>query len=141
MANELTKKEAGFVKDYVETGHGTNSALNNYDTTDYSTAGNIASENLKKPKIQNAIKSIAESISDEDLVRVHTEGLQAVSGSGDNTQIDFSVRHKYLDSAYKLKGSYAAEKKEVSVQGKVEMTPAALALAQEYEEKLKNSIG
>ena len=50
--------------------------------------------------------SIANSIPDEDLVRVHKEGLEAVLGTGDNVQIDFSVRHKYLDTAYKLKGLY-----------------------------------
>jgi len=58
--DELTKKQAGFVADYLDTGNGVQSALKNYDTTDYSTAGVIAFENLKKPKILKAIEDAAE---------------------------------------------------------------------------------
>ena len=98
MARSLTKKEKGFVKDDLETGNGVESALKNYDTEDYSTAGAIASENLKKPKIQMALQ---EAFPDEELYELHREGLH---------DEDLSIRHRYLDTAYKLKGSYAAEK-------------------------------
>lgn len=103
--DELTKKQKGFVKDYVETGNGVQSALNNYDTDDYSTAGAIASENLNKPKVINAIKSIAEYFTEEELAKVHLEGLKATKGD----EPDYAVRHKYLDSAYKIKGLYEAD--------------------------------
>ena len=119
MARNLTKKQKGFVKDYVETGNGVQSALKNYDTDDYSTAGMIASENLEKPKI---IESIAESIPDELLKSVHLEGLRATRSQGvggmvlntekeefghTNIEVpDYAVRHKYLDTAYKLKNLY-----------------------------------
>lgn len=114
--DKLTKKEKGFVKDYVETGNGVQSALKNYDTEDYSTAGNIASENLKKPRIQNAILSIAEQIPDDLLVQVHIEGLNAsrtIKTDDEGAEIvepDYAVRHKYLDTAHKLKGTYAPDK-------------------------------
>jgi hypothetical protein len=142
MAIELTKKEKGFVKDYIESGNGTEAVLNNYDTTSENTAASIASENLRKPKIQNAIKSIAESIPDEELIKVHTEGLQAVKMAGENAEIDFAVRHKYLDSAYKLKGSYAAEKKDIAVIGEMSNTqdPRLIALAEEYEQRVKKTL-
>lgn len=52
---ELTKKQAGFIKDYLETGNGVQAALNNYDTEDYDTAKSIASENLTKPYIMQRI--------------------------------------------------------------------------------------
>lgn len=107
----LTKKQKGFVKDYVRTGHGTKSALNNYDTTDERVAQAIASENLSKPIIQKAIMSIADRIPDELLEKVHMEGLNAMNKDGE----DYAVRHKYLDTAYKLKGSFAAEKKDISI--------------------------
>lgn len=110
MARTLTKKERGFVRDYVKTGNGTRAALKNYDTKEYFTAAAIASENLKKPQIINAIKSIADSIPDELLQKVHIEGLKASDKIGDIEIPDYGVRHKYLDSAYKLKGAYAAEK-------------------------------
>lgn len=118
---DLTKKQKGFVQDYVETGNGVQSALKNYDTDDYRTANAIAVENLQKPAIQNAIKSIADSIPDKDLIRVHKEGLEAskkvFKNNNESGEIelvgeepDYAVRHKYLDSAYKLKGVYAPEK-------------------------------
>lgn len=59
---------------------------------------------------------------DDLLAKVHREGLEAGKTvyknnvtTGEMEEVgfepDFSVRHKYLDSAYKLKGSYAPEKK------------------------------
>ena len=110
MSKRLSKKEKGFIKDIVKGKTGTQAALNNYDTESENVAGAIASENLRKPKIQQAIQSIADRIPDEDLLKVHKEGLKATSGIGDNTQVDYGVRHKYLDTAYKLKGSFAPEK-------------------------------
>lgn len=118
---KLSKKQKGFIKDYIKTGNGTLSALKNYNTKDETVASSIATENLTKPLIQNAIKSIADRIPDELLEKVHLEGLRAsdiVSDMQGNTLLekpDYSVRHKYLDSAYKLKGSYAPEKKKLEV--------------------------
>lgn len=107
---KLTKKQRGFVKDYVETENGTQSALKNYDVNNAGTASAIAVENLQKPLITEAIievkKSIAERLPDEFLLEVHLDGLSA-----DNKgEPDYAVRHKYLDTAYKLKGSFAPEK-------------------------------
>lgn len=69
--DKLTKKQQGFVKDYVETGNGTQAALRNYDTDNPDVAKVIASENLTKPNIQEAIKSIAEKIDDKLVVEKH----------------------------------------------------------------------
>ena len=85
------------------------------------TAANIGSENLNKPKIEKALE---EALPDELLAKVHLEGLKAnrvISaninhGEADEQTNDFievpdhATRHKFLDSAYKVKGSYAAEK-------------------------------
>lgn len=70
---------------------------------------------------------------DKDLAKVHKEGLKATKHQGvggmvmglekgkvdsvGHTEIeiaDYATRHKYLDSAYKLKGKYAADKVEHS---------------------------
>lgn len=129
MARGLTKKQKGFVKEYIKTGNGRKAVLKNYDTTDDNVAGAIASENLTKPNIQNAIK---EALPDDLLAQVHIEGLRATKRSGtggmkigigtdgnvedfghtDIDEPDYAVRHKYLDTAYKIKGSYEAEKIE-----------------------------
>lgn len=103
----------GFVKDYLETGNGTQAALKNYDTDDENTAAMIASTNIRKPKIQ---KLIEEKLPDDILFEIHREGLYASKpffnedGEKISEEADYSVRHKYLDTAYKLKGAYAAEK-------------------------------
>lgn len=112
MARTLTKKQKGFVKDFIKTGNGTQAALQNYDTKNRRVAQTIASENLSKPII---VKTLQEQLPDELLAKVHLEGLQAkafrFSPEGEMIQVDdFATRHKYLDSAYKLRGDFAPEK-------------------------------
>lgn len=144
----------------METGNGVQSALNNYDTDDYNTAGVIAHENLKKPKIIQAVKSIAEQIPDEDLIRVHKEGLSATKRSGtggmkigigtdgtvndighsDIDEPDYAVRHKYLDSAYKLKGVYAPEK-SINLEVTAHVTdPKLKEVNEEYNRKVFEAL-
>lgn len=138
--DELTKKQKVFVKEYAKTENGTQAALKAYDTKDYSTAGAIASENLNKPKVIQALKSIADQIPDELLVKVHLEGLNATSGTGDKTQPDYGVRHKYLDTAHKLKGTYAPDK-SINLNVEANITdPKARELAEKYENELKKGL-
>ncbi len=144
---KLTKKQRGFVKDYIKTGNGVQSAMKNYDTDDYSTAGSIAVENLQKPAIQNAIMSIAERISDDDLVRVHNEGLNAsrtIKSTDESTIVepDYAVRHKYLDSAYKIKRLYGEEPKEITKENVYNFffEPKFQQNIRSYDENLKNLI-
>lgn len=118
----LSKKELGFVKDYVKSGNGVRSALKNYDTKDYNTANQIAIQNLQKPTIQKAILSIAEQIPDNLLVTKHLELLNKKEvitrnnvSSGEievlpTGQIDSQAVKAGLDMAYKLKGIYAPDK-------------------------------
>lgn len=151
MSNSLTKKEKGFVQDYVKTGNGTQSALKNYDTKDISTAAMIASTNIRKPKIQKAIKSIAEQIPDNLLVERHTELLnkrEYIAIKDNETgelreKIDLGPESiavsKGLDMAYKIKGIYTLEKIENKTIINI-VSPESLTLAKEYEEKLKKNI-
>ncbi len=70
----LSKKQKGFIKDYIATGNGTQAALNNYDIESDKpdvVAANIASENLRKPQVINRILSIAGQIPDELVVEKH----------------------------------------------------------------------
>jgi phage terminase small subunit len=55
MPKRLSKKEQGFVADYIDSGNGTQAALKNYDTESENSAASIASQNLRKVKIQEAI--------------------------------------------------------------------------------------
>ena len=118
--DDLTKKQKGFVKDYAKTGNGALSIKENYDVANNKTATVMAVENLAKPSIQKALKSIADSLSEEDLIKVHKEGLQASEqifkeGVLVAEKPDYSVRHKYLDSAYKLKGLYEDESRKAPI--------------------------
>lgn len=73
----LTKKQKGFIRDYVRTGNGTKAALNNYDTDKPEVANAIAVENLQKPLIQETIKSVAEYFSEEFLAQKHLQLLNS----------------------------------------------------------------
>ncbi len=121
MEDQLTKQDRVFVKELVETGNKTQSAKKAYKYKDDNVAGVMANKRLKKVKIQNAIKSIADALPDLDLIKVHKEGLQAgkriFKNNNETGEIedlgiepDYATRHKYLDSAYKIKGTYAPEK-------------------------------
>ena len=54
---------------------------------------------------------VEEYLPDDLLARVHHEGLQATKGK----KPDYFARHKYLDTAYKIKGEYAPEKFEGNI--------------------------
>jgi phage terminase small subunit len=68
----LTKKQKDFADEYLETGNGTQSALKTYNTKKIATAGSVAYENLRKPQIQEYLKSQAESVA-HNMVRLALE--------------------------------------------------------------------
>lgn len=124
----LTKKQRGFVKDYIETGNGQESALNNYDTEDLNTARAIASENLTKPNIQNAI---AEALPDELLSKKH---LQFLNSKREEIGI------KALDMGYKVKGLYAPEKLvSLNLNGDIIANEELQVLAKQLNEIARNN--
>ncbi len=62
---KLSKKQLGFVKDYVLTGNGQEAAMNNYDIggkDPENTARSIASENLTKPNVMLAVEIKKETL-------------------------------------------------------------------------------
>ncbi len=140
----LSKKQRGFIKDYIATGNGTQAALENYDTTKYNVANAIAVENLQKPTIRDAIE---EALSDELLAKVHKEGLEAQKvisanityGDADEKTNDFievpdhATRAKFLDMGYKIKGRYAPEK-SINVNVEVPLSPEAVETANKFDE-------
>lgn len=87
----------------------------------------------------------------EDLAKVHKEGLNATkkvfknnNESGEielvGEEPDFAVRHKYLDTAYKVKGSYAPEKSvNLTMSVDVKLTRKEQELKDEYEKKIQES--
>lgn len=116
---KLRKKARGFVKDYVLTENGTQAALKNYDTNDPHVAAVIASENLTKPEIQDAIveekKRFADRFSDDLIETKIKEGLDATAvrftPEGERIDVpDYSTRHKFVNTAVEIKGHKAPDK-------------------------------
>jgi len=135
LNNNLTRKEKGFIKDYIETGNGTQSALKNYDIRGKNPekiASVIAVENLAKPRIYNAI---AEAIPDTLLAEKHLALLNKLDEQGN---IDVQAVKAGLDMGYKIKGSYAPEKKDITTDGDKITTDTDLdMLAELMTNKLK----
>jgi len=126
---KLTPKQKGFVKDYLETGNATEAAARNYDVANRHVAGTIGAENMEKPVIQSLIEK---NFPDEELYSLHREGL---------FDEDLLIRHKYLDTAYKIKGNYAPEKKKI--EGSLDITDSSKldAIVAEVEAQLDEPQG
>ena len=81
----LTKKQRVFVDEYKRTGNGVRAAKKAYDTDDYSTAGSIAVENLKKPAIRKEVWD------DEVLEKIENHLVKlALSAENENVQFNSS---------------------------------------------------
>jgi hypothetical protein len=137
----LTKKEQGFVRDYAKTGNGTLSIHKNYNVKNDNVAAMMASKKIRKDKIQNAIKSIAEQIPDSLVVEKHLELLNAQKIKRTYIKGDFQEETEEMDSqavkagidmAYKIKGTYAPEKLEHS--GKITLSMLANQALQRRKE-------
>ena len=154
-SDKLSKKETGFVKDWIKTGNGTKSVLNNYDTDDENVASVIASQNLGKLKIQKAIMKYADRFKDDDIFEKHqallnkeevvvrnnvTSGEIEVIPTG---QIDVQAVKAGLEMIYKIKGSYVPEKEALPTENKTYnfyFTPEFQQNIKGYEDNLKKQI-
>jgi phage terminase small subunit len=82
---ELTPKQNAFIREYIANGgNGTKAAQVAYDTNSYNSAQSIASQNLDKPVIAEAlIKTMRRAgITDEMIVKPVIEALTAVNADG-----------------------------------------------------------
>jgi hypothetical protein len=110
---KLTPKQAKFVKGIAEGKTNTESALEAYDTDDYGVAASIATENLKKPEIQQAVQMSMEKqgITVDAVVKPIVDGLTAYktgfSKDGDFVEFgpDHSTRLKASSMALDLMGA------------------------------------
>ena len=128
---DLRPKQKEFVKNYIANGGNATQAVKDskYDVKNDNVAGSIGSENLTKPKIQEAIKSLADEIPDSLLIEKHIALLNKMEKvtknnmtSGeidviDTGEIDAQAVKAGLDMAYKLKSCYAPEKKDITSEG------------------------
>ncbi len=124
MAKNLTIKERKFIKAMMGHGNVTQAALDaGYRAKDRDVASSIGSRLLRKLRPHTIEIFEIRGIDDIRLSKVMDEGLEAtkiemVKDSGGQQKFgmvtDHYVRHKYLETALKVKGGFAPEKKEVT---------------------------
>lgn len=122
----LTKQDKVFIREVVLTGNKTQAVKKAYGIKDDNYAGVKGNRMLRKDKIVKGIQSIADQIPDSLLVQKHLELLKkrvkvfknnVTTGEIEEVadDIDTQAVGKGLELAYKLKGSFAPEKKNVDV--------------------------
>jgi len=143
MSIKRTINERKFIKAYIDNyGNATKAYLNLHPECSRESAADLGYRMLRKVEISNDELMDMMGMTDAYLQEKLDEGLNATKtisvipippkrgepGSGDlpdatskNVEYvdvdDFAVRHKYLDTAYKLKGKYPATKNELTGPG------------------------
>lgn len=104
---KLTLKQRKFVKAYVESGNAANAAKKSGYSKNC--ARQIGAENLTKPVIKQTIQVLMETrgLSDDRLLEVLESGLAADKIVDNITAPDYPTRHKYLETALKLKNYFS----------------------------------
>ncbi len=123
---KLTKKQKKFVGTYLETGNGVQSALAAYNTTSERVAAVIASENLTKPDIRAYLESRAEKAA---------EMVYMLSQEATAEAVRLNASKDILDRA-----GFSAVDKSLVMNVNYTPDPKSLALAGEFEEKLKSEL-
>lgn len=126
---KLTIKQRKWIKEYIRTGNATEAAFKVYDCKDRDSAAIIGFENVRKLNFNDLMEEAG--LTDNVLNNKLAEGLDANKqlstrpvfkkdaptsqsarelpaaneGTDDFIEVpDFAVRHKYLETAFKLKG-------------------------------------
>lgn len=135
---KLTIKQRRFVKAYVETGNGSQAALQAYNTTP-EVAPKIASENLLKPDIRQAVdQALVKSGLTLDLIADEIKGLATTQPD----KVSADVKLRSLETLLKLHNAFPGSKHtnlNLSVKGK--MRDLSFQDAKLELEKLNSQIG
>lgn len=140
-----TIKEKKFVKEYIKTGNATEAAMRTYDVKDRKNANALGTETLAKLSISDLMDN--KGLTDDKLLDKLDEGLLSnrvisanivVTKSDDPTVKDqkahtktqdfievpdMPTRHRYLETALKLKGYNTGDSVVVNVQNNVIQYP------------------
>lgn len=114
MSSELTKKQKGFIKDFIKTGNATESALNNYDIESddpINVAGNIGCTNIRKPKIKAELSNFI-----NDLERHRNKILKRMEATVD--EAEYNELSQSLDRVIKnqqLLSGKITERQEIQI--------------------------
>lgn len=130
MAENLTKKEKGFADDYLDHGNGTLAAKNNYDVANDNTAASLASQTLRKLKIQEYLESNAEPVARNMInlaLNAESEQVQVAAGK----DVLDRAGYKPVDKSQSVVVNFKADAKDID---------KFKGLREEYENKLRDNI-
>lgn len=129
----LTLKEKLFCDSYLDfKGNGVQAVFEaGYECKNAIVAAAIAHENLRKPHLIAYVNSKLEEFgfNDDEAYKQHLYLM--------NQHADLKSKAKAIDMYYKLKGSYAPEKKDLTTQGEKIASADLDELATKMSEKLK----
>lgn len=102
-----TLKQRKWLKEYIKSGNATQAALKVYDTTSKDVAKRIGWENATKLNL--SVIMDAKGLTDDRLMEDTKNGLETVKKEKSHTEEDVwmpdhAVRHKFLETALRLKG-------------------------------------
>lgn len=160
MVDELTIKQRKWLKAYITIGNATRAAIQVYDCKDEVSAASIGYENLRKLQIDELLEE--NGISDQALMQVLKEGLRAVKqisariilrknavefgttgklpGTDDFIEVeDMAVRHRYLETALKLKGKLMS-KTDAKAEQLQEKVQYIVTYGEGYPEEKQNQV-
>lgn len=103
-----TLKQKQFVKKYIETGNGTQAALETYNTAKPSVAANIASENLRKPQVIEEVNKVLDR-KGLNLEQV-SESVGSILQRGVETKVTGDNVLRAAELAFKLHGAFPTPK-------------------------------
>lgn len=134
----LTRKQQGFVRDYISTGNATLAVRRNYSIKNDSTVRAIGSENLAKPNIRRSIQEALEAsgITNELLAQRIAELVNAQSKVTYLKHGEVEMIREVMDSqAVKAGLEFAFKFKEKAVEEEKQMNPSSERdkLAEELE--------
>jgi phage terminase small subunit len=143
---KLTKKQRGFVKDYVLEENGTKAVLNHYDVKDETVASSISTENLRKPYIAEAIENKRKSLKDALIDNGVTEDFLAKKVKvllnatiGENEKPDVNAIDKGLKHSLNIHGVEDIEKPKENVYNFF-FEPKFQQNIKNYDQNLKEQI-
>lgn len=125
MNSDLTLKQRKWLQLYLKLGNATEAAMQVYDCKERETAAVIGHENLRKLNYEEFMEeagitdkklqdSIMEGLDANRVISAMNTGKQASGATADFIDVpDFAVRHKYLETALKLK-KRLVERKDIT---------------------------
>lgn len=133
MSEDLTIKQRKWIKEYLECGNATEAAMKIYDCKDRESASQIGYENLRKLDFEEFLEEagITDSLLQKKIMEgldatrtvsakiINSKGVQDANSQTDDfiDVPDFIARHKYLETALKLKQKLI-ERKDITSGGK-----------------------